>query len=390
MNSFLCIGLSLLIGIFMGQLMNMLKIPAVAGYIIAGLITGISGLKIIDSNMIENLSFLSNIALSIIAFNIGSELKVSTLKKLGKSIFIIAVCEAFGAFILVTGVMLLMKLDISTAIILGAVSSATAPAATVMVIRQYKAKGPLTSTLLGVVAVDDAICLMIYAVASAIAKVFIKHQTITFYKVAIHPLMEITFSLIAGAICGILMAYLIKKAKTEAELLAFILSIILLISGIAEKFDLSALLCSMAMGVMVSNVSSNSRKAFSIVDNFSPPIITLFFILAGSRLDVSLLPHIGVIGIAYLVFRIIGKVAGASIGGIISKSPKVVTKNIGLGLLSQVGVAIGLAISVSNDFSSSNLGQVVITILLATTIITEIIGPIATKSAIIRADEVNL
>ncbi|WDV46218.1 cation:proton antiporter [Clostridiaceae bacterium M8S5] len=390
MNSFLSIGIALLIGIVIGKSMNLLKIPAVAGYVITGLIVGISGFNIINDSMINNLSFLSTIALSIIAFNIGSELKITTLKKLGKSIFIIALCEASGAFILVTGIMLLLKQDMSTALILGAVSSATAPAATVMVIKQYKAKGPLTSTLLGVVAVDDAICLMIYAVASAIAKVFIKHEMITIYKVAFHPLMEICLSLFVGAICGIMLSYLVNKAKTETELLCFTVGIILLISGIAQKFDLSTLLCSMAMGVMVSNVSSKSHKTFSIIENFSPPIITLFFILAGSRLDISLLPHIGIIGVAYLVFRILGKVFGASIGGIISKSPAVVTKNIGLGLFSQVGVAIGLAIAVSNDFASSNLGTIVITILLATTIITEIIGPIATKNAIIRAKEINI
>lgn len=390
MNSFLCIGFALLIGLFMGKVMGLLKIPAVAGYIIAGLIVGISGLKLVDSQMIENMSFLSTIALSIIAFNIGSELKVSTLKKLGKSIFIIAACEAFGAFLLVTGIVYILTKDVSTALILGAVSSATAPAATVMVIRQYNAKGPLTSTLLGVVAVDDAICLMIYAISSSIAKVFINSESLTFYKVALHPIMEICLSLIVGAICGIILTYLIKKSKTEAELLSFIICIVLLISGISIKFDLSALLCSMSMGVMVANVSASSRKTFAIVESFSPPIITLFFILAGSRLDITLLPNIGILGVAYLVFRMAGKIAGASLGGIISKAPAVVTKNIGLGLLSQVGVAIGLAISVSNDFSSSNLGSLVITILLATTIITEIVGPIATKNAIIRAREANI
>ncbi|SHH62436.1 transporter, CPA2 family [Caloranaerobacter azorensis DSM 13643] len=390
MNPFMSLGIALILGILFGKLMNKYKIPAVAGYIIAGLIVGKSGLNIVNSNMIEKLSFLSDIALGIIAFNIGSELKISVIKKLGKPIFIIAAYESMGAFILVTLVMLLLRQDIGTALILGAVSSATAPAATVMVLKEYNAKGPLTSTLLGVVAVDDAICLMIYAVASSIAKVFIKHEVVTVYKVLVHPIAEIVLSLLAGCIAGIILTYLIKISKKENEMLPFTTGVIILLIGAALKFHLSPLLSAMTLGVIVANVSSDSRRAFSAIEKFSPPIIAAFFILAGSRLDISLLPHIGLIGLAYLIFRILGKVLGASIGGVVSKAPHSVRKYLGFGLLSQVGVAVGLAIVVSREFPGTQLGSIVITILLATTIITEIIGPIATKNAIIKAKECNV
>lgn len=390
MNDFISLGVALIVGILFGKLMNKIKIPAVAGYIIAGLIVGVSGFNLVSSKVINDLSFLSDFALGIIAFNIGSELKVSVIKKLGKSIFIIAICEALGAFILVTSVMLLLGQDISIALILGAVSSATAPAATVMVLRECNAKGPLTSTLLGVVAIDDAICLIIYAIASSIAKVFVKHEVVTVYKVLVHPVMEIGLSILVGGLFGIALSYLIKKSKNDAEMLTFTTGILIAIVGVSIKFHLSPLLSSMALGIMVVNISSNSRRAFSNIETFSPPIIAAFFTLAGSRLDITLLPHIGIIGVAYLVFRIIGKISGASLGGVISKAPSVVKKNIGFGLLSQVGVAVGLAIVVSTEFAGSELGSLVITILLATTIITEIIGPIATKNAIIKANEANI
>ncbi|WZL74205.1 cation:proton antiporter [Clostridiaceae bacterium 35-E11] len=390
MNPFISLGIALIVGILFGQLMNRFKVPAVAGYVIAGLLLGTSGLNIVNGEIIEKLSFLSDFALGIIAFNIGSELQVSVIKRLGKPIFIIAFFEASITFILVTGVVLLLKHDISTALILGAVSSATAPAATVMVLKEYKAKGPLTSTLLGVVAIDDAICLMIYAIASSIAKVFIKHEVITVYKVLLHPIMEIVLSILLGTLLGILLTYLLKLSKKEGELLPFITGTIILLVGMALKFHLSPLLSAMALGVMVANISSNSRRAFASIESFSPPIIAAFFTLAGSRLDISLLPHIGVIGIAYLIARMMGKILGASIGGILSQAPPSVQKYIGFGLFSQVGVAVGLAIVVSREFPGTALGSLVITILLSTTIFTEIIGPMATKSAIIKAKEANL
>ncbi|QXM06411.1 cation:proton antiporter [Crassaminicella indica] len=390
MNPFISLGIALIVGILFGKLMNRFKVPAVAGYIIAGLILGTSGFNIVNSEMIEKLSFLSDFALGIIAFNIGSELQISVIKKLGKSIFVIATCEALSAFLFVTAITYLLTKNISTALILGAVSSATAPAATVMVLKEYNAKGPLTSTLLGVVAIDDAICLMIYAIASSVAKVFIKHETVTLYKILIHPIMEIVSSILVGLVLGIILTYLVKISKKEGELLPFITGMIILLVGIATKFHLSPLLCAMALGIVIANISSNNRRAFSSVESFSSPIIAAFFTLAGSRLDISLLPHIGIIGVCYLIFRIIGKVLGASIGGIIADSPKVVKKYIGFGLLSQVGVAVGLAIVVNREFSNSELGSLVITILLATTIITEIVGPLATKSAIIKAKEAHL
>jgi len=390
MNGFIIIGLCLLVGILLGKFMIKFNIPSVPGYIIAGLILGVSGFKFINDQNLESFSFISDFALGIIAFNIGSELNLKLIKKMGKSIVIIAFCESLGAFVLVTGIMLLLKQPIEIALILGAVSSATAPAATVMVLKECKAKGPLTSTLLGVVAVDDAVCLMIYAIAASVAKVFVKHEVVTINKVLIHPITEIALSIVVGGFLGFILAILLKKARNNTELLSFVVGMILLLVGISQAIHLSPLLACMSLGIMIANVSDNANKVFHSIESFSPPIIAAFFVLAGARLDISLIPHIGVVGVLYLLFRVTGKVLGAALGGKISKAPSVVTKNLGFGLISQVGVAIGLAITVQHEFAGTQLAAIVLTVLLATTIITEIVGPILTKRAVINSGEANI
>lgn len=389
MNPFIILGIALIVGVVGGKIMNKLKVPAVAGYIIGGLLLGVSGLNIITGDSINQMSFLSDFALCIIAFNIGSELELSVIKQLGKSIFIIAFFEAFGAFLMVTIASFVITRDVAVSLILGSVSAATAPAATVMVLREQNAKGPLTSTLLGVVAVDDAICLVIYAMAAAVAKVFVNNEVLSINKVLLLPITEIIFSLVVGAVMGLLLTVLIQYAKRDNELLPFIIGSLLLLDGLATAFSLSPLLSAMSMGIIVANTSPQKIKAFTILENFAPPIVAAFFILAGARLNFSYIPQIGILGVAYFIFRILGKVTGASLGATISKAPQAVKKYIGLGLLSQVGVAVGLAITVNREFPSSDIGTIVVTILLATTIVTEIVGPISTKFAISKSGEGN-
>lgn len=389
MNPFIVLGIALIVGVVGGKIMNKLKVPAVAGYIIGGLLLGVSGLNIITGDSINQMAFLSDFALCIIAFNIGSELELSVIKQLGKSIFIIAFFEAFGAFLMVTAASFVITKDIAISLILGSVSAATAPAATVMVLREQNAKGPLTSTLLGVVAVDDAICLVIYAMAAAVAKVFVNDEILSINKVFLLPISEIAFSLVVGSVVGLLLTILIQYSKRDNELLPFIIGSLLLLDGLASAFSLSPLLSAMAMGIIVANTSPQKIKAFTILENFAPPIVAAFFILAGARLNFSYIPQIGILGVAYLIFRILGKISGASLGASISKAPQTVKKYIGLGLLSQVGVAVGLAITVNREFPNSDIGTIVVTILLATTIVTEIVGPISTKFAILKSGEGN-
>ena len=388
MNVFLRLGLLLVFGFFGGKLMKRFKLPTVTGYIMIGLLLGRSGIDLLTPDFIETVGFISSVALVFIAFSIGSEFRLAEIRELGKSIVVIAVCEAMAAFVLVT---LFMRLfvDLPTALILGAVSSATAPAATMMVLREYRARGPLTSTLLGVVAVDDAICLMIFAIASSVAKVLIAHDALTISRLVVAPLTEILFSIVVGVIIGLIVILLTRKVGNDAELLTIVVASSLLITGVTEQFDLSALLSAMAAGVTVTNGMAvvPARRLFTVTEQFTPPIITAFFVIAGSRLDISMIPQIGWMGLVYLLVRMIGKISGATLGGALSKSPLMVRKYLGYGLLSQVGVAVGLAIIVSEMFAGTEIGSLVLTILLATTIVTEIVGPLMTKRAIFIAGE---
>ncbi|WP_058486232.1 cation:proton antiporter [Defluviitalea phaphyphila] len=391
MNALLAIGIALISGYIVGKLIQKAKIPAVGGYIIAGLVIGKSLLHIVPDTMLNALSPVSDVALGLIAFSIGGELEWKTLKKVGKSIPIIAFFEAFTAFVFVTSILLIVGLDLPSALLLGAVSSATAPAATVMVLNELRAKGPLTSTLIAVVAIDDAICLMIYAIASSISKVLFSHaDNISWGKTLVAPVEEIFFSLLLGSLVGIGFVFILKIVKESHEILVVAIGTILILSGIASKLGLSALLTCMAMGTMIANFSNHKRRVFSILDNISPPVYTAFFVLAGARLDVHLLMKIGLYGVVYTIFRILGKVLGASIGATISKSNSVVKKYVGFGLLSQVGVAVGLAMVIAKEFAQyGEIGSMVITILLATTVITELIGPLCTKYAVIKSGEVG-
>ncbi|PKM95377.1 MAG: potassium transporter [Firmicutes bacterium HGW-Firmicutes-1] len=382
------IGLAIMSGFFIGKLINKLKIPSVAGYIIAGLILGQSFLGILNLEFLDQVSSVSDMALGLIAFSIGGELLANNLKKIGKKVFAIAFFEAFGAFGIVTGAMLLLKQPLEVALLLGAVASATAPAATVMVITELRAKGPLTSTLIAVVAIDDAICLMIYAVASSIARVAISHsETVRWSSIILKPLVEIGGSIGIGIVMGGILVFILGKVSYTREILTILIAAIMLTLGIATLFNLSALLSNMTLGIMVANLSTHRTKVFSIIESITAPIYTAFFVLAGARLNVSLLAEVGIIGLVYTVARIIGKIGGSSLGATITKADPVIKKYIGFGLLSQIGVAVGLAIVISHEFAGTEIGSLVITVLLATTVITEIVGPLCTRFAIMKSGE---
>ncbi len=388
MNEMAGIGIAILSGYFIGKLINKLNVPSVAGYIIAGLILGQSFLGIFSAELIEKTSAVSDMALALIAFSIGGELLKSSLKKIGFRVFVIAFFEGFLAFIIVTAAMLFMKVPIETAILLGAVASATAPAATVMVINELRAKGPLADTLVAVVAIDDAICLMIYAVASSVAKVMFEHSgSIQWSHVIVKPVIEIGGSLLLGIVIGGILVFILHWVSYTREVLAVVIAAIMITLGLATYFDLSALLCNMTLGIMVTNFSSNKTKAFSVIESITAPIYTAFFVLAGARLQISLLAQVGLIGVVYTLARMAGKIAGASFGATITKADPMVKKYIGFGLLSQIGVAVGLAIVISHEFAGTEAGTLIITVLLATTVITEIVGPLCTRFAIIKSGE---
>ncbi len=395
LNILLLIGIAVLIGFGGGKYVERFKSPQVVGFILAGFILGASVLKVFDTVLVEQLDIISYLALAFIGFDVGGEMTFKLFRKLGKSIVIITILEAFGAFALVASAVFLYTKDVHTALIFGGLACATAPAATVVVLREYKASGPLTSTLFAVVALDDAIAIIIYSFASAFAKNFISNGSASFSKIAIIPAVEIFGSLILGLFIGVLLSRLVIRMHDPTELIIVLFGGILVCSGLALQFHFSLILANMALGMTLVNLLHGDKTAFNSVMTMAPPIYIIFFFLVGARLQISLLSQLGVLGLIYIVFRISGKTVGSFVGARISGADENVQKYLGLCLLPQGGVAVGLSIQALQDFKAFgpagvHLGLLAVNVIAATTFILELIGPPTTRFAIIRAGESHI
>jgi len=396
MNTLLYLAIASLTAFFIKRATGKIGLPIVTGYVIAGVILGISVLKIFHLNILDKLDIVNDFALGIIGFSIGSELRKSVFRDLGKSIMLIAFCESIGAFILVTCVMYAIEPSkIYQALILGSVASATAPAATVYVIQQYKAKGPLSSTILAVVGIDDAFALIIFVFSSIIAKNMMQATQISALTVVLVPLKEIIFSVLVGVVLSLIYVWIFRKVRFPDDLLLGLAAFLLFALGVCNMFGLSSLLAAMTIGVGVTNMDPMlSNRSYKITENLSPLFFAYFFIFAGAHLNVSLFPQIGFIGLMYFLARVAGKIGGARIGAVLGKAQKYVKKYIGFALIPQVGVAIALAMVVRKEFGTGEYGEagnalsvLVINVLLFTTIITEILGPLLTKRALTKSGE---
>lgn len=398
LNALTLLAITAIIAYFVKSFTSRIGIPTVTGYVLVGVVLGISLMRVYTINALDHMEIVNDFALGLIGFTIGSELRREVFKSLGKSILLIALFEAFGAFLLVTLVLYLIHPDkLYQALVLGAVASATAPAATVYVIQQYKAKGPLSSTILAVVGIDDAIALMIFVVASIMAKSVLAAEHISLIHLIVEPVIEIGLSVIMGIVFGLIFISLFKRVRYPDDVTLGILAFVLINLGIASRFHLSGLLSVMAFGAAVTNMNVMlTNRAVKSLENFSPILYACFFIFGGAHLNIALFPQVGLLGFVYLISRMTGKIGGASIGATLGKAPGVVRKYIGLSLIPQVGVAIALAIMVKKEFGNGHYGEagdtlavIVINVLLFTTIITEIIGPILTKFALKRSGEMG-
>ncbi len=381
------LAISLILGLLSSKVMKIIKMPNVTGYLIIGLLAGPYCLNILSIEVIEKFSIIPEVALGFIAFSIGAEFKLSYLKKVGKAPLIIAFTEAFGAVLLVDLVLIIAGYDISFALVLGAIAAATAPAATLMVVRQYKAKGPVTNTLLPVVAIDDAAALILFGISVAISKAITSTGTTSIAKTLLDPFVEILGALVFGAVLGVVIAFATKWYTGRGNRLVVSTAMILLCISVCNALGYSSLLACMAMSAVYVNLSKVSNKVFDLIDRFTPPIFMLFFFISGAELNLTILPAVGIIGILYIVFRVIGKVSGAAIGAKISKSEPEVRKYLGFTLIPQAGVAIGLA-SVSMSVVPE-YGQKIRTIVLCGTVVYELVGPLVTKLALKKAGEIT-
>ncbi len=396
---------------FVAYLMRLLayrlNIPVVSGYVIGGVLLGgtlfvwIPGGRffteswLLDERALSKLLFITHIALGAIALAIGSELEWKRIRTLGAGIFSIAFLEAGGAFIVVSGLVWLVFGDLPLALVLGSVSSATAPAATVAVIQQYKSRGPLTKTILAVVGVDDAVSFIIFAFAIAVVKVLMIGGSLNLQAAVVAPVTELTVSVAIGAVVGFAGAWMMARSPDQETFVFILGAMILCIAALASKLGVSELIAAMTAGIMIVNVYPNLRnKIRTGFSAFMPLFYALFFIIGGAHLHLGSLPAIWAVAGLYFLARSTGKILGGAAGAHFAAKLPSVKHFVGFALLPQVGAAIALALVVQQEFSTGAFGvrgmalaDKTINVLLVTTLLTEFVGPYLTKKLLVKAGE---
>ncbi len=389
LDPILSLGIIFLSGYGVLKLINVLKIPTVTGDLLLGIIIGEEILNLVSPHILSASSFISNLVLGLIAFAIGQNFSMERFRKLGRSIILISIMEAAGAWITVTLVFhFLLGKELYISLLFGAIASATAPAATVMVIREYRAKGVFTNILLGVVAIDDAWCLMIFSISLAAARALAAHVGGSFLLTSLlKAIIEIFGALALGTVAGVIFNKLSSSVKSAVGAQIYTLGFILTVIGLAIHLKFSILLSSMALGATLVNMKGTSQRYFESIRSIESPLYLLFFVLAGANLELASLKHIGLIGLTYLVARVTGKAVGAAIGGLLSGAPANVRKYMGFALVPQAGVALGVALIAKADFPE--FGGTIFDTIVATTVVYELIGPILTKFALTKAGEIK-
>lgn len=388
MDLFFKLSIIIMVGILGGRIAQKLSLPSVSGYIVAGLILGPSFIDLVSKQDLGSLGFITEIALAAIAFSIGSEFLLSDMKKVGKRALILTVNEVVGAFVVVFIAMFyIFRQSFEFSIVIASMSAATAPAGIVMVIRELRADGPLVKTILPIVALDDALGIMVFGVALSLAKMTSGLEEFTVFRLVSAPLIEIFGSLLLGFLLGIVLTYLARKAKGRDELLKISLAFILAGVGVSNFFNLSPLLTSMMMGGTLVNLKQNSKRVFGTINEFTPPINLLFFTLAGMSLDLRVLSTVSFLGIGYILARAIGKIVGAGVGAKALGESMTIQKYLGLSLLTQGGISIGLSSIVASELPQ--FSESIITVILFSVLVYEIVGPIFAKIAITKAGEVD-
>lgn len=430
MNEVLFLGILLVLGLMSTRLVKKVKLPNVTGYLIIGLLAAVICL-VIDAvsnstTLTESLTklneFVSSIALGFIALSIGEEFKLAKLKQYGSKIVSITILQAFAATFLVDVALIILcvltKQSIAIALCLGAIATATAPAATIMVINQYKAKGPLVDILLPVVAFDDALGLIIFAISIAISKVIVTGAPITFMSVCVLPLLEVFGSIILGFVLGLIMHFVVNFFKSRDNHAINLIAFTLLGVGACEalnqivingqNLEFSNLLCCMMIGAAYVNLTKDTKEKeiverdFTLISHWTPFLFMLFFVLSGCHLatsaeeifanagnGISIGLVVAILAI-YLITRSTGKYFGAYIGCKITKREKTITHYLGITLLPQAGVAIGMANQISGmeAFSEGGIGSAIVTVVLCATLIYELVGPLLTKWSLQKAGEI--
>ncbi len=409
MQVLLLISTALLSGLLLSRLAKLAQLPAVTAYLVAGVLIGpfclgaigVPGLGFNSLEEVDAFSLVCDIALGFIAFSIGNEFRLSQLKKIGKQATVIGIMQAIfttlvvDAFLIALHFIMPDKLSLPAAIVLGAVATATAPAATLMVVRQYKAKGPLTDILLPVVALDDAVGLIVFAVSFGVAKALGAGRA-DIVSIVLEPLLEVILSLLLGAVMGFLFNFCERFFHSNSKRIAMSVGFVFLTVALSMlKFEIggvhigfSSLLVCMMLGTVFCNICDFSEELMGRADRWATPLLVLFFVLSGAELDLSVFGEMAVvvIGIVYIISRSIGKYVGAYSSARLVKCDKNIVKYLGITLLPQAGVALGMAIK-ANELGAD--GAIVANITLFAVLIYELVGPLLTKISLTKAGDIK-
>ena len=411
MEFLLAMGIAMFAGLLLSRLTSRLNLPDVTSYLVAGVLVGplvlgqlgVPGLGFKDFHFVESMGLICDAALGFIAFSIGSEFRVSALRKIGRQATIIAVFQALTATLLVDlgliGLHFILgseKLPISTCLILGAIATATAPAATLMVVNQYKAKGPLTDILMPVVALDDAVGLVVFAVSKGVALAFLGGD-LSLISVLVNPMIEILGSLLLGALLGCLFSAVEKYFNSNSKRLSLAVAIVAICAGLSKlKFHygevhigFSSLLVCMMCGTIFCNLCDFSEEIMHKTERWTGPLYVLFFVISGAELDLTVFADLAVVGIGvvYILTRSAGKIAGANLSARMTKCDKSICKYLGITLLPQAGVALGMSVTVAAEFGAA--GATIRNIVLFSVLIYELVGPMLTKMALTAAGDIR-
>lgn len=409
MNILLSVSIALLAGLLMTRAFKPFKLPAVTAYLIAGVLIGpyclgalhIDGLGFGSMEEVSSLGVLSQVALGFIAFSIGSEFRLDDLKKIGKQAFVIGIFQALVATLFVDLALLVVhivmpdKLSVPQLITLGAIATATAPAATLMVVRQYKANGPLTKLLLPIVALDDAVGLIVFAVSFGIAKTLVS-GSVDIVSIIVNPIVEIICSLLLGAIMGWLLTQLEKLFNSNTNRLNMTIAFVVMTVALSTlKFEIgpvhvgfSSLLVCMMLGTVFCNICPLSEEMMTRSDKWTSPLLALFFVISGAELELSVFTDIAIVGIGvvYILFRSLGKYFGAFASAKATKCAPQICKYLGITLLPQAGVALGMC---TTAMQLGEQGNLIRNITLFAVLIYELFGPMMTKMALTAAGDIQ-
>lgn len=385
MSPFLALGVVTLVAAAGGRLVHLARLPAVTGYLLAGIVAGPSVLGLITTDHLASLAFIETLALGFIAFSIGREFQWETMARLGKGVAVITLAQALAAAALVAAAVLLAGGSLALAVILGGIATATAPAATLVVIKEYRARGPFTDTLLEVVALDDALAILVFGLLAAVARAHLERAPLTVQGTLLGPLIEIIGSVGAGVVLGAVLGLVATRLDRPAYARIWAIGAVLTGNGLAEAFELSPLLLNMVMGAVFVNSTQLAAHVADEVDENVFPIYVPFFALAGAALDLGLLVRLGLLGLVYLIPRTLGKVAGAWAGARLAAAPRTVQNYLGWALLPQAGVSVGMVAVVRQALPG--IADAVTAVVLGSVVVYELVGPILARTAILRAGE---